>query len=77
MRDTGIGIDPGHIDKIFDEVTGPYLMGDTLTVPDLILCHCGGWAFNAKFPEPIPAFADYLDRLRARPAFKRAQAVGA
>lgn len=49
-----------------------YLMGDVMTVPDLIAAHCAGWAVSAKFPEPGAALAAYFDRLRDRPAFKAA-----
>lgn len=48
---------------------GPFLMGDTMTIADIIATHCGNWAQNAKFPVTAPAFIDYLDRMRARPAF--------
>lgn len=51
---------------------GPWLMGEDFTIPDIIAAHCGGWAINAKFPVSVPAFRDYVDRARARPAFKRA-----
>ncbi|MCC1491433.1 glutathione S-transferase family protein [Cognatishimia sp. F0-27] len=63
------------ITRIFDEAEGPYLTGDALTVPDIVLGHCGGWAKNAGFPEPTAAFAAYLERVRARPAFKAAAAL--
>jgi glutathione S-transferase len=55
---------------------GPFLMGEAMTVPDLILTHCGIWAGVAKFPITEPRFADYLDQMRARPAFQRAMAKG-
>ncbi len=51
---------------------GPFLMGRRMTVPDIILAHCGGWAHTAGFPVTEPVFADYLERLRGRPAFARA-----
>ena len=54
---------------------GPFLMGDEMTVPDIILTHCGDWAETAKFPIVQPALCDYLDRMRARPAYQRAQAA--
>ncbi len=60
------------IARLFDEVEGPFLMGEEMTVPDFILGHCGGWARSANFPDPPQAFADYLDRLRDRPAFQTA-----
>lgn len=53
---------------------GPYLMGETVTVPDFIAAHCAGWATNAKFPEPAPELQTYFDRMRSRPAFLRAAA---
>ena len=28
----------------------PYLMGEDLTIPDILLAHCMGWAINAKIP---------------------------
>lgn len=60
--------------KRFAERLGsnPFVMGEKLTIPDIIAAHCGGWAITAKFPVTEPLFRDYLDRLRARPAFKRA-----
>lgn len=49
-----------------------FLMGDQMTLPDIILAHCLGWAMIAKFP-PLPdGLQDYLARLRARPAYQRA-----
>ncbi len=53
---------------------GPFLMGDTMTVPDVILTHCGGWAMAAKFPLVEPKLASYLARMRDRPAFRQAAA---
>jgi glutathione S-transferase len=50
---------------------GPFLMGPKITIPDLLLAHCLGWALNAKFPVQAD-FADYARRMRARPAYVRA-----
>lgn len=50
---------------------GPYLMGDTITVADIIAAHCGNWAFTAKFPQDNADFAAYCKRLRVRDAFQR------
>jgi glutathione S-transferase len=55
---------------------GPFLMGETMTIADIIAAHCGGWAIGAKFPVESPIFRDYVERLRARPAFARALAAG-
>lgn len=49
----------------------PFLMGDAMTVPDLVLTHCMGWSLMAKF-DPLPAPLDaYHTRMRARPAYQR------
>ena len=53
---------------------GPFIMGDRMTVPDIILTHCGNWALAAKFPIVEHRLTDYLTRMRARPAFIRAMA---
>ncbi|MEE9387119.1 MAG: glutathione S-transferase family protein [Paracoccaceae bacterium] len=51
---------------------GPFLMGDTMTIADIIAAHCGRWAVNAGFPVEQPEFMEYVDRIVARPAFKQA-----
>ena len=52
-----------------------FLMGDKMTIPDILLAHCGGWAVGAKFPIVEPLFRDYVSRMRDRPAFARALAA--
>ncbi len=54
---------------------GPFLMGDKMTVPDIILTHCGNWAMTAKFPIADAKFGDYLTRMQQREAYKNAQAA--
>jgi glutathione S-transferase len=53
---------------------GPFLMGDEMTIPDILLAHCMGWAVNAKFPVTEP-FREHARRMRDRPAFARASAA--
>lgn len=50
---------------------GPYLMGARMTVPDVILTHCGIWARVAKFPINEQRLAEYLAQMTERPALKR------
>lgn len=50
-----------------------FVMGDTFTVPDIILGHCAGWAQRAGFDLPTGKLSDYIQRLHARPAFRKAQ----
>ena len=49
----------------------PFLMGESMTVPDFILTHCLGWANIAGFAHSEPAVDAYFERLRSRPAFHR------
>jgi len=51
---------------------GPFLMGDTMTIADIIAAHCGRWAKNAGFPVSPPEFSAYVERMITRPAFRRA-----
>ncbi|MBF9048312.1 glutathione S-transferase [Rhodobacterales bacterium LSUCC0031] len=50
---------------------GPFLMGATMTIADILLAHCCGWATNAKFPIIEPRLQEHMTMMRARPAFAR------
>lgn len=56
---------------------GPYLMGAEMTMPDMVLTHCGIWARAAKFEITEPGLLAYLDRMMQRPALRRALRGGA
>ena len=51
-----------------------FLMGEMMTVPDIILTHCLTWALNARFPIIEHRLTEYLDLTRARLAYQRALA---
>lgn len=51
---------------------GPFLLGETMTVPDIILTHCGNWAKIARFSISEPRLSSYLGRMTTRPALQRA-----
>ena len=51
---------------------GPFLMGERMTFADIIAGQCLGWAKAAKFEVSEPALVAYHERLKARPAFRRA-----
>jgi glutathione S-transferase len=53
---------------------GPYLMGEDLTVPDIILTHCLSWAYAAGFPVSEERLKTYSKLVSARPAYLRAMA---
>lgn len=49
-----------------------YVMGETFTVPDIIIGHCFRWAGNAKFNIPEGPISAYFERVSARPALAAA-----
>jgi glutathione S-transferase len=60
------------IDRLAQKLgDGPFLMGETMTIPDIIATHCGNWAVSAKFPLQNDRVNAYFDRMRARPALTR------
>ncbi|UWQ18128.1 glutathione S-transferase family protein [Jannaschia sp. M317] len=52
---------------------GPCLMGADPVIPDFLLAHCCGWAMGLKFDLP-DGLRSHMNRMRARPAFRRALA---
>ena len=49
--------------------TGPNVMGEEFTIPDIILTHVGGWARVAKFDIPDGKLRDYFRQQIKRPAY--------
>ena len=58
--------------RLSDRLEGPYLMGDQMTIPDILACHCLNWAIGAKFPRTDEKLFNYGKSLRERPAFQAA-----
>jgi len=53
-----------------------YVMGDTFTIPDILLGQCAGWATGmCKFEIPKGKVTEYFDRVRSRNAFNRAMEI--
>ena len=50
-----------------------FVMGDTFTIPDLLLGHCANWAKTAKFEVPEGPVSEYFARITSRPAYQRAK----
>ncbi len=65
-----------NINHIVTQIKGPFIMGEELTLPDIVLAHCGGWAYVAKFPNQNEAFKKYLSHCRSRPAYQAAAGIG-
>lgn len=51
-----------------------YVMGDTFTVPDLLLGHCAGWAKAIGWTLPDGNVGEYFARVAMRPAYLAAKA---
>jgi len=65
-----------NLDQRFADA--PYLMGDTFTVPDILLTHCLSWASRYEsFSVKSDKINDYFKRCVARPAFQRAHEIRA
>lgn len=60
-----------NISRLMEQMDGPYLMGETFTLADIILAHCGSWARAAGFPTDNERFVTYIKTCRARPAFQK------
>ena len=50
---------------------GPFLMGDTMTIADILLAHCLRWSAGARFPQDQPALTAFRDRMYGRPAAQK------
>lgn len=51
-----------------------FFAGDQFTIADIVAGHVANWAESAKFEISSAALADYLTRMKARPAWARALA---
>lgn len=62
------------LDQLANRTAGPFLMGEKLTIADIICAHCLNWAAGIRFPitqEPVVA---YHALMRDRPALQRLMA---
>ena len=57
-----------------ERLEGPFLMGDQITLPDLLAVHCINWSIGAKFPSVDDKLNLWAKTLRERPAFVAAMA---
>ena len=61
-----------NIAHIADRFVGPFVMGDEMTIADIILTNCLNWAFAAKFPAAPEKLTAYAKAMRSRDAYRRA-----
>ncbi|MGV6850292.1 MAG: glutathione S-transferase family protein [Marinibacterium sp.] len=64
-----------NLARLDADFAGPYLMGDTMTIADILLGHCLGWATVAQFPVQADRLTDYFRALRGRDAYKRIRSM--
>ena len=58
--------------RLADRMAGPFVMGQEMTVPDILATHCLNWGHGIKFLPEIPALQTYAKMMRDCPAFRRA-----
>ncbi|WP_298841386.1 glutathione S-transferase family protein [uncultured Roseobacter sp.] len=61
-------------DRLSSMIDGPFLMGDEISIPDILACHCINWSVGAKFPRVDDRLFAYAKNLRERPAYQAAAA---
>jgi glutathione S-transferase len=61
-----------NVKRLAEQFEGPFVMGEKMTVADIVLTHCLNWAFGAKFPVEEEKLLTYAKTMRGREAFKRA-----
>ncbi len=64
-----------NVARLSQLMGGPFLMGEQMTIADIICVHCLNWAHVAGFPAPDQTLLEYGKRLRARPAFRAVAAM--
>lgn len=65
----------GAMEALAGHMDGEFLMGETMTVPDILLTHCLGWARIAGFPMENETIRAYARRMTARAAYGAARAA--
>lgn len=63
-----------NLKRLGEQFSGPFLMGDTFTIADIVAIHCLNWALVAGFPVTDPTMRGYAREMRDRPGFKKAMA---
>ncbi|MGI3164380.1 glutathione S-transferase family protein [Pseudooceanicola sp. 200-1SW] len=63
-----------NCEALAERMVGPFVMGEEMTVPDILAAHCLDWAHAARFEVTNEALLAYHARMRAREAYRRAVA---
>jgi glutathione S-transferase len=75
VRDTAKWEFDRNFQRLEKRFKGPFLMGDTMTISDILLVHCMSWAKNAGFPLSSEVLSAYGKDIRKRPAYQRMAAL--
>jgi glutathione S-transferase len=65
------------LDTMESAIGGPYVLGDTFSMADVVFGGTLRFMLQFKMVEPRPAFVEYAETLAARPALQRADARNA
>ena len=60
-------------DVLAERMVGPFLLGEQMSIADILAVHCINWSIGAGFPRVNDALGKWASEMRARPAFKAAQ----
>jgi len=60
--------------QLANRLDGPFLMGDAITVPDLLAVHCINWSVGAGFDPVDDRLAEWVSGMRKRDGFKAVRA---
>lgn len=63
--------------RLADRIEGPFVMGESMTIADIVATHCLNWARSIKFLPDDDRLAAYGKRMRDRPAFAKAAQLAA
>lgn len=63
------------VGNLAKRIDGEFLMGDQLTITDILAVHCLNWAIGAKFAVENEVVDTYAKNLRSRDAFKAVRAL--
>lgn len=58
-----------NFQRLEKQFRGPYLLGDRMTIADILLVHCMSWAKGAGFPLNSDVLKSYGTEMRDRPAY--------
>lgn len=63
--------------RLAKRIEGPFLMGEEMTIADIVATHCLNWAHSIKFLPEDERLAAYAKQMRGRPAFRKAAEMAA